>query len=436
MTNKDFDAFVRRRIQTEDMSMNKWSESRLMQQMQRPEVKEAARRFTVRTAVALVLLLGLLCGVALAAVTWNSREFLTYTEEDGTVHVNETLLEYVQPVGQSFENESLKVDVVDAIFDGHALVLTWTTQNKLDEQVYLLCDIRVNDGYGGQGSYGNVDEMFIAPGETVTSGISMRTDETLGEEDKWVLTDMCNVSMTFTAMLPHGEIVTIGAMEEGMDHDAYMAEISRLNAEGKLVVAPDGVIELGDKYPPYEEGMTRADIYEAAGVLTRKDPLAVTLSVEQNAQPISGLPEGRAAEKDNGDYILRVTKAELTPNSATFMLERIFPDQETAEKYANYYRIKHGPYWGFDFIDEGGDIWWAGNGGGGATTEEPVAQADGTWLWGYEATMTDMSRMPTQITVMPYRDNPDVDAEDPYNEADFHIEYPEEAIVLTFPQKP
>lgn len=421
--------------------MSKLSETRLVQALQQPEVKQTARRLTMRTVVLAALLLALLCGAAVAAVTWSSREYLTRVNEDGTTEVNETLLEYVQPVGKVFENDAIKVDVVDAIFDGHALVLTWTTQNKTQDEVYLLCDVRVNGTWAGQGSYAKVDELFLKPGEVVSSGLSARVDEAPEKgQDNHQLAETCDVNLAFTLMKPNGEVVEMQMDLTGDETQAeydriakeYTAKIDSLIEEGKVVIEPDGVIVMGSKYPPYEEGMTRADTYTASGLLTETGSLDVAITVEKNAEVKSALVDGKPIEKDNGDYTLRVLKADLTPNSATFLLERIFPNKEAAEKYANFYRIKHGPFWGFDFVDEEGDIWWAGNGGGGSTMEEPMEQADGTWVWDYEASMTDILRMPTEITIVPYRDNPDMDVEGEYNPDDMHIEYPDEAVRLEF----
>lgn len=441
MENRQFDDMVRRRIETEDISMSKLSETRLAQALQQPEVKQKARRLTMRTVVLAALVLALLCGAAVAAVTWSSREYLTRVNEDGTTEVNETLLEYVQPVGKVFENDAIKVNVVDAIFDGHALVLTWTTQNKMQDEVYLLCDVTVNDTWAGQGSYSKVDELFLKPGEIVSSGFSARVDETVGMgRDNHQLAETCDVNLAFTLLKPNSEVVEVQIELTGDETEAeydrvageYTAKIDSLIEEGKVVVEPDGVIVMGSKYPHYEEGMTRADIYTASGLLTETGSLNAAITVAKNAEVKSALADGQPVEKDNGDYILRVVKAELTPNSATFLLERIFPTKEAAEKYANFYRIKHGPYWGFDFVDEEGDIWWAGNSGGGSTMEAPEEQADGTWMWDYEASMTDILRMPTEITVIPYRDNLDMDPEGEYNPDDMHIEYPDEAVRLEF----
>lgn len=114
----------------------------------------------------------------------------------------------------------------------------------------------------------------------------------------------------------------------------------------------------------------------------------------------------------------------MGPNSATFRLERVFADAEAVEQFSAYYSEKLGPYWGFSFLDETGDIWWSSNSGGSADTGTPEAQADGTWVWGYTAVMTNLERIPKTITVVPYRDEVDGSA--------YNIAFPEEAIELSF----
>lgn len=405
--------------------MNRQSENRMRQGFNRPALRPAHRRLTLRTALLAMLVIGLLCGVAVAAITWGSREYLSHTEPDGTTHLNEELAAYAQPVGRAFQSECMDVKLIDAIYDGRSIVLTWTMQSLLDtREGYLLCDILVNGEYMGQGSLGNVDELFIKPGEIIESGISVRVDEK--EEG-----DTCEVSMKFSLLTPNGELVEIGAMDgEGTatDYANYQARIDELNEQGKVVIAPDGVIELGYKSPAYEEGMTRADILAASGVMDLADELECGFTMDNNAESLSALPDGQPIEKDNGTYILRVIKAEMTPNSATFALERVFADEAAAKAFSAYYSEKLGPYWGFSFRDEDmdGDTWWADN-SGGSGPDAPEPQTDGTWVWPYEATMVGINWTPKTITVVPYRDNPET--------GEYSVPHPDEGVTLTFEAK-
>lgn len=420
MTNRQFDDLVRRRIQTEEMKMNHRSEEKLAQDMWTPKARRAVRRISARSLVLATVILALLCGVALAAVTWNSREYLTYTDKTGKVQANEALISLAQPVGRVYEGESLRVEVVDAIYDGRSLVLTWTLQSKRAEgDIYLLVENgrKGGDALLGQGGTMGMDEIFLAPGETVNSGLTTLFEDTVD-------LDACEVSFIYTVLAPKGEAVPM-AYPHDLEGDAftqaYQDEVNRINAEGNLALAPDGVIELGDLYPENPGDMTRSEILVAAGKMDLLETVDVHFTVMRNSDSYSLLPDGKPIEQDNGDYILRVNKADISPNSATFELERVFKTKEAAEKYAAYYSEKLGPFWGFDFQDETNSLWYA-NGGGGSTMEVPEEQPDGTWVWNYNASMTQLYSQPRAITILPLRDDLET--------GEYNIPYPEEAVAL------
>lgn len=425
MKNRPFDEAVLRRIQGENLSIRQEIEMKIRKdvQMKRTLSAQQAIRRPMRMAILIAAVLLLIFGAALATVHWSSRSLITHQDEQGQEQVNEVLLQHVQPIGQSFQGTALDIDVVDAIFDGNALVLAWTLTNRGEEPVYLYCDIQVNDDHPDMGSYSAVDEVFVHPGETLESGFSARVDGSAYGAS----TEGCDVRMQFTAFASNGEVVQIGAMEgEGADDDfvAYNAHINTLIAEGKVPIAPDGVIEMGDN-APYAPGMTRAECLEASGLMRKVDTVDAAFSIARNAEVKSALPEGTPVEQDNGGYLLRVTQADLTPNAATFRLERVFADQAAVDQFSAYYSEKLGPYWGFSFLDETGDIWWSSNSGGGSDTDAPEAQADGRcWVWGYTAVMTNLERMPQTITIVPYRD--DVET------GETNVAFPEEALTLSF----
>ena len=422
MTNRQFDDLVRRRIETEAMSMHKESENRIIQAMGRPETRQAARRFTMRSLAVAILVLALLCGVALAAVNWGTREYLTYTDDDGQQHINENLAGYVQPVGKTFEGDILKIDMIDAIFDGRSVILAWTLENKSDQELYILCEALYNGEYGGQGSTSNVGEYFIKPGEVVTAGLTSFFEG----EDAVIDWEACDVSMKFMALAPTGEVVEIGYhdAETEAEYAAYDEKVNALNAEGKLVLEPDGYINVGNR-TTYQEGMSYADMLIDSGAMTLADEVPVELSLARNATVTSAnAVQGKLTEKDNGDYILRVVRAEMTPNSAVFEVECVFKDRAAVEKYSEYFdtSVKLRPYWGFSFADETGDVWWMQN-GGGSGDEEPLEMDDGSFVWRYTATMTSLVRTPKEITITPQRDDV-VTGE--------YVEFPEEAVTVVF----
>ena len=422
MTNKQFDAMVRQKILMEDMKMNNQSETRLANSLNRKPIQHTVRRISMRSLLVAALILVLLCGVAVAAITWGSREYLTYTDEEGQTHANETLLELAQPVTKTFEGAALRMDVVDAIFDGRSLVLTWTMQNKQTEgDLYLVMERPEGDEpwLGGQGGQLNADGLFVHPGEVVTSGITTLFDSPVDS-------DTLRVAFSYAVLAPTGEVVSIGGLNgDGgtNDDDAYRRRIDDLNAEGKLVLAPDGVIELGGSIPENAAEVAYAELLVAAGKMERVETVEVAFTVENNAEVKNLLPDSSPIEKDNGDYILRVIKAELSPNTATFELERVFESREAAERYSSYYTQKAGPNWSFDFQNEDNSMWYFSGSGGGS--DAPVALPDGTWVWTYEFNITQLQSMPKTITIIPLRDDPETGV--------LNIPYPEEAIVLQVP---
>lgn len=424
MTNKQFDAMVRCQIEMEDIQMSNFSENKLAQSLQKPTTQRTVRRFSARSLVLAALILALLCGVAVAAINWGSREFLSYTDMSGQVHANDTLINLAQPVGKTFEGSALRIDMVDAIFDGRSLIMTWTLQNKQSEgDVYLLLEQSQTGSAGliGQGGQRAADEIFISSGEVISSGMSTLFDSTVD-------TDTLDVAFTYSVLAPKGEVVSIGAMsgdepDGDAAYEAYAKKIDELNAEGKLVLAPDGVIELGSNYPENAASMTRTELLVAAGKMELLETVEVSFTIDRNADVKSLLPDNQPIEQDNGDYILRVVKAELSANSATFELERVFQSQEAAERFAPYYTEKLGPYWGFAFEDETISDWFFN--GGGTNIGVPEARTDGRWVWTYEASLTQLQSTPKTITIIPLRDNTET--------GEYNIPYPQEAMVLQVP---
>lgn len=427
MKNRQFDEAVFRRIRGENMKIREEIEENMQNELYEKRNLQARPivRRPLRVAVAVLAGLVLICGVALAAINWSSRSLLSYEDVDGQVQVNEELASHAQPIEQSFRGKHLSVNVVDAIFDGNALVLAWTLTNDGEKPLYIYCDIQVNGDYSDMGSYTQVDELFIQPGETIQSGFSARTDgESYGE-----VAQSCDVALYFTAFASEREVVEIGALdgdtpgEDIKPLQSYRENIKTLIAQGKLPIAPDGVIEMGEGVP-YQEGMTRADLLTESGLMEQTEAVDATFTIARNAETKTALHDGKPIEKMNDGYTLRVLQADMGLNSATFRLERVFENREAAEAFQAYYSGKLGPLWGFSFQDETGDIWWNSNGGGSADTDAPEEQADGTWVWGYTAVMTNLQRTPKSITIVPTRDDTQGGA--------LVIEFPQEALTLSF----
>jgi hypothetical protein len=110
------------------------------------------------------------------------------------------------------------------------------------------------------------------------------------------------VDFSYVVLKPKGEVVPIGGIDGGAPdpdaaYGAYQKQIDDLNAQGKLVVAPDGVIELGSNYPENAAEMSYADLLVAAGKMERIETIRVSFTVEKNAEVTNLLPEGKPVEK-------------------------------------------------------------------------------------------------------------------------------------------
>ncbi len=400
--------------------------SRLRQTLSNIQEEEPVKKKMKLQPVLVILLILALCGAAVAAATWGSRDMMAYEEQDGVKRVNEELVSLITPIGQTFEDDALKVEVIDAVFDGHSLIAAWTTTNKTSDTLYLLCDIRTNGEYTGAGITSNTGERFLQPGDVLQSGISCRTDDiVLGTpENDATFDDSCEVKMRVSVLRPRGDVVEIETLhgdETRGELDAYLAGIDALITEGKIPMVQD-MIEYGSSIP-YEEGMSTADMLAASGMMELVSTLDVAFTVERNTKPKSGLPGGDPVEKDNGSYILRVTRAELTPNTGTFNLERVFANEEAALTYQAYHETDHTNLnWDFQFLDENGETSWSWNWSGSADTQSPVEQPDGTWVWAYRGVMTGLVRMPGTVAIVPTRDDPET--------GERSVAHPEEGITL------
>ena len=432
--------------------MSYQSETRLANNVRTRSVPRTVHRISMRSLLIAALILAVLCGVAIAAITWSTRNYLTYTDEDGQAYANEDLIGLAQPVFKTFEGDALRINVVDAIFDGRSLVLTWTMQNKqIEGDLYLIMENPQDDEpwIRGQGSQFNVSELFIHPGEVVSSGLSTLIDSPFDS-------DALPVVFSYAVLSPTGEVVPIGGLDETAGsndgYEVYRQRIDDLNAAGKLVLAPDGMIELGSILPENADDIgSYAELLVAAGKMKLVENVEISFTLENNAggenlqtygQPIAVdtigedskehvLKQGshgllyldKPIERDNGAYILRVVTAELTANSATFEMERVFETKEDMERFAPYYSKKLGPHWGFRIQDEENSNWF--DNGSGSGPDAPVLAEDGTWVWTYEVTLTLLQKTPKTMTIIPCRDDIKTGAN--------AIPYPEEAIVIQVP---
>ena len=85
------------------------SENRLRQALHSPQIRPAARRLSLRAVLVTALILALCGGIAVAATVWGSEMLLRQPE-------GKTVL----PVNESVQSEALKLEIIDAVFDGKA----------------------------------------------------------------------------------------------------------------------------------------------------------------------------------------------------------------------------------------------------------------------------------------------------------------------------
>lgn len=115
MKTHDFDRRMRVLAGQEVFAMSKESENRLRQALHSPQIRPAARRLSLRAVLVTALILALCGGIAVAATVWGSEMLLRQPE-------GKTVL----PVNESVQSEALKLEIIDAVFDGKAIALAWT----------------------------------------------------------------------------------------------------------------------------------------------------------------------------------------------------------------------------------------------------------------------------------------------------------------------
>ena len=92
--------------------------------------------------IAALIVLAIAGGVAMAA-HYGVLDFLSWTDEDGRQHVNESLQGAVQQLGEIYDGEQMRMEVTDALYDkeGGVFTIAWTIANKApQEQAYILCE--------------------------------------------------------------------------------------------------------------------------------------------------------------------------------------------------------------------------------------------------------------------------------------------------------
>lgn len=360
--------------------------------------------------VAAILTLVLLCGAAIAGTEWSVLDFLDWRSGSTETETGKQMAAVVQQVGESYDGAAVRMNVLDALYDnvGKAITLAWTLENKTPgTQYYVLCDGVFIDGKAAfERSARNTTEFMLGD-ETLECGMTCEAPENGGQ----------NVEMTFTILKPTAEIVNIEGVTEEDDLDAYLAQIAALNAEGKIVMAGDGWVELTEddwkEDETYCEALTRTGKFETADRFT----ISFTLR-DDSASGLERVYQGETNFVFDG-YELRVREAVLTPMTARFVVDYV-----TDEKPVDGGKGM-GPLWEVQFtLGAEGEKWWYTN-GGGWWSDEPVQLEDGRWLSTFNCEMIGLLEWPDEVRMELITFEPD-------GEGYRAVEHTEEAVTLQF----
>lgn len=375
--------------------------------------------------VCAMLAVALLGGAAIAGTQWGVLEFLGWRDSEGNVAMNRKIASAVQTVGETYDGKAVKMNVTDAIYDsaGKAYTLAWTLENKTPgTEYYVCCDGITFDGQKGwMRSMMNVSE-FIIDDRAVECGVTGEAPENGGK----------NVEMTFTILKPLAEIVDVSSALEGVNGEvaqdaeaAYLAEIEKINGEGKIAMSGDYFVEFGEdgwrEHETYVEALMRSGKFETVDHFTLSFPLR-----DDSMGEMKKTCTGETDFKFDG-YELRVREAELTPLKAYFKVDYI-SDEKPGDGGKGI-----GPLWEIRFaIDDGVDhtkelgqpynTYWFSN-GGGSWDDDPVQMEDGRWLSSYEFEMLELRAWPDEVKMFL------VTYDEELNNPDFHTD---EAATLRF----
>ncbi len=338
------------------------------------------------TLVAIVAVLVLMIGVALAAASFGVMDFLSYRNEDGTTTVNEALWEYVQPVQKEQEGSATRLTVQDAICDGTTFSLAWTLENQANEQVYVCWDAVLNDGevaFNGGSMTGY--EFFLAERERMDGGMSMNLDP-LPEGDT------VDVKVYFHVLAPKAAVLEGQALRDTMTEAEQQEALDKMEkdmTDGNLVIV-GGEIELPNGAA--REGEPKWQTLERLGLMKQVDSYEMSFQLNVTTQ-YRDLLQGQPMEHAFDGYRVILSEAKASPTQISYTVDYVFDSQESLEAFQDK--------WGYISIwpvtDEKES--WFGNGNG--DDQPPVKQADGTYLQRNIYTITDIWYMPTSITLLP-----------------------------------
>lgn len=349
-----------------------------------------ARRLSSGLVLAIVLML-LLTGVAIAALNWGSLDFMRYTTPEGFEGTNEEAFDLLQPVGQTFRGDAMEVTIVDALYDGRSLIMGWTVKNTHPtEPLFLLHQPWLNGQFDGAGHAKDDSDLFIQPGETITSGrnISLSQSDNMDAET-------CEVLMDFALLRPTGPLVE----RVHVDASGNITELSETEVEEHLQ-AGDVVVDngrhpvIGSRWPDVYD--TNVELYEKSGLFTLEDTLQCRFTVTKNVEKRVGIPMGGRTEANMGLFTVRLLSAEITPLTATIATEIIYPDKGVADMFypGSYVKGGIGPVMldsGFMYMNEHGNSFF-GHCSWDMGTTPLEAMPDGTYRYIHSASFSEFVR--------------------------------------------
>ncbi len=344
------------------------------------------RKLSVALVLGIALFL-LLAGLALAAINWGSRAFITQTDQDGNARINEELAGIITPVDRVFESETLKVTVIDAAYDGASAVISWTVENKTkDQPVFLICDPTFNGVWDGIGHGKSISHMIIQPGEIITSALST----VLAEGEAADAPPACEIVLDIQALAVNGPIVPLA-------YDALTDDetIDKLIDEGNIVTDEDGSIWSGSlKHSEQYKGKGFISYLLELGRLSQMETLKAYVAIALHASERKGASD--PMEIPYGDFTIRFVEAVRTPNTVTILLDAVFPDEATMKKHPIHPIAKlqsYGSHGMLYFKDGDGNDYFGEDHSStfsfGTAEREPVRQPDGTWTWRVIASSMD-----------------------------------------------
>lgn len=342
--------------------------------------------------IAALIVLAIAGGVAMAA-HYGVLDFLSWTDEDGRQHVNESLQGAVQQLGEIYDGEQMRMEVTDALYDkeGGVFTIAWTIANKApQEQAYILCEgIRFDGETAFPRSYSYMSEFFLRE-EPMEGGVTGELPENGGT----------NVEMTFCVLQPQGEIVEV-QMENDEPFDDYCKRLDALISQGKIPVEGDGMIALYKDLFQYDEemdGLQELSPYVrplvGSGLFSLEDrfTLSFTLNEDTMAGMLKTYVDDGPYEFDG--YTLRVRRAEISPMAARFEVEYI-TDEKPADGGKGF-----GPMWELSFStpqsNADGGRWYTNAGG---TWKDPVQLEDGRWQSTFIFEALELTVQPQEVVM-------------------------------------